>query len=134
MKRARVDLEALSKRVEAWRQEREHARVPVPEALWSAAVTVAHREGVHATAKAVRFDYYGLKARMDAGASERGEPSEAHAPRFVEVEIPSLDAGGSKGETVVELVGRHGDRMRIVVAAGAVDVVALAQAFWSRAS
>lgn len=143
MKRAKVDLRGVGARVERWRQERAHARVPVPEELWNAAVEVARREGVHATAKALRFDYYGLKARLE-GASTSADAPKQGSTAFVEVAVPSPDVGGSpalvgrtavdaKGETVVELVGRHGDRMRIV-AAHAVDIVGLAQAFWGRAS
>ena len=71
MKRAKVDLTSVGQRVEKWRQERAHARVPVPEELWSAAVEVARSDGVHATAKALRFDYYGLKARVKEGARPR---------------------------------------------------------------
>ena len=56
------------------------------------------------------------------------------ATPFVEVAIPAIEARDSRSETVVELVGRHGERMRIVAAAGALDVVGLVQAFWSRAS
>jgi hypothetical protein len=102
----------------------------VPEELWNAAVEVAQVEGVHATAKALRFNYYSLKDRVEQAPREAVGTPGAATP-FVEVQMPSLDARGD-GSTVVELVGRRGDRMRIVAGAGAVDVVGLAQAFWGR--
>jgi hypothetical protein len=129
MKR-KADLRRLCGRVERWRERREGARARVPEELWNAAVEVARVEGVHATAKAIRFNYYSLKDRVAQAPSEAMVTKEAAATPFVEVQMPALDARGDS--TVVELVGRRGDRMRIVAGAGAVDVVGLAQAFWGR--
>jgi hypothetical protein len=140
MKRAMVDLAGLLEGVERWRQERAYVRAPAPEELWNAAVEVARKEGVYATAKAIRFDASRLKARMRRSQSAGPSPTSSTpgAPRkdataFVAIEVAG-PARGATSETVVELVGRHGDRMRIVGAHGAVDVVGLAQAFWSRAS
>lgn len=132
MKRAKVDLAGLVVRVDRWRREREHARSRAPEALWAAAAEVARKDGIHATARAIRFDYYRLKAQVEMDPSQALCATSAGATPFVEIEIPSSEARGVKGETLVELVGRHGERMRIVAAAGAVDVVGLARAFWSR--
>ena len=56
----------------------------------------------------------------------------------VEVQMPSLPLDSARessagGQTVVELVGTGGARMRIdVTGTSHVDVVGLAQAFWSR--
>lgn len=128
---ARVDLQRLCGRVERWRERREGPRARVPEELWDAAVVVARVEGVHATAKALRFNYYSLKDRVEQAPSEGVGPKEATATPFVEVQMPSLDARGDDS-TVVELVGRQGDRMRIVAGASAVDIAGLVQAFWGR--
>ena len=57
-------LKELRGRVEHWRTHREGGRSMVPEVLWNAAVEVARVEGVHATAKALRFNYYSLKDRL----------------------------------------------------------------------
>jgi len=129
-----MDLAGLKAGVERWRKERAHVRAPAPEALWDAAVEVARREGVYATAKAIRFDSSRLKARMGKAPIATLRAPRVDATPFVAIEIPGRAARASTSETVVELVGRHGDRMRIVAAAGAVDVVGVAQAFWSRAS
>ena len=144
MKRVKKGLAGLLEGVERWRQERAHIRAAAPEALWAAAVEVARRDGVYATARAIRFDSSRLKARMSmalsAGSTHptrptagAGAPTNA-PPAFVAIEVAGPRGGVTTSETVVELVGRHGDRMRIVAAHGEVDVVELAQAFWSRAS
>ncbi len=132
MKRAMVGgLSVLRERVERWRERREGARGRIPEELWRAAVGVARVEGVYATSKALRFNYYSLKARLDeAGSEELGERIEGAA--FVELAPGQL---GGCGKTVVELVGRKGGRLRIDVSGtSGVDVVGLAQAFWSHES
>ena len=132
MKRAVVveDLSTLRERVEQWRG-RCTKRTRIPEELWAAAVRVARVEGVHATSQATRFNYYSLKDRMALAETEvgqeRGEPIETAA--FIELAGVQLTGGG--GTTVVQIVGRHGGRMRIDVSGASVDVVGLAQAFWS---
>ena len=132
-------LEALRRRVEQWRAHRDGGRSMVPEGLWKAAVEVARVAGVHATSKALRFNYYSLKDRLvradSAALTQRKPDGDA---TFVEVQmlsLPSLAPRGSAVDdrTVVELVGTGGARMRIdVTGTSRVDVVGLAQAFWSR--
>ena len=135
MKRAAkvVELSALRERVERWRERREGARARIPEELWNAAVGVARVEGIYATCRALRFNYYSLKDRVDLAEkeskerAERGEKIEGAA--FVE--LGAAELGGS-GKTVIELVGRNGGRMRIDMSgASGVDMVGLVQAFWS---
>ena len=48
--------------------------------------------------------------------------------RFIALEMGQL---GGAGRTVIDLVGRQGERMRVEVAGG-VDLSGLVQAFWSR--
>jgi hypothetical protein len=50
--------------------------------------------------------------------------------RFVAARMPTAPAAS---RTSIELVGRHGDQMRVEVA-GDIDVIGLAQAFWGRPS
>ena len=131
-------LEALCGRVEHWRAHRDGGRSMVPEELWNAAVEVARVAGVHATSKALRFNYYSLKDRLDRAdgtALTRRKPD--RDATFVEVQMPSLPLAPRESavndRTVVELVGTGGARMRIdVTGTSRVDVVGLAQAFWSR--
>jgi len=111
----------------------------VPEELWNAAVEVARVAGVHATSKAVRFNYYSLRDRLVRADSTALTPRKPdREATFVEVQMPSLPSlapreSAVNDKTVVELVGTSGARMRIdVTGASRVDVVGLAQAFWSR--
>lgn len=130
MKRADVELGALCERVEQWREHREGSRSRIPEELWTAAVGVARVEGVYATCRALRFDYARLKERVEQAQSE--ERGRGAAAAFVELGAGQL---GGTGKAVVELVGRRGGRMRIDVSGtSSVDIVGLAQAFWSHES
>lgn len=132
-------LEALRRRVEHWRAHRGGGRSRVPEGLWDAAVEVARVEGVHATSKALRFNYYGIKDRLDrADSTALTQRMPDHGATFVEVQMSSLPSLAPRElavdeRTVVELVGSGGARMRIdVTGTSRVDVVSLARAFWSR--
>lgn len=119
-------LASLCARVDRWREGCEGKRSRVPADLWNAAVDVARSEGVYATSRATGLNYQGLKDRVNAEpASAAMAPS---SPAFIEVAMPRCD---SAGRTVIQLEGRGGDRLR-VEATGAVDVVGLAHAFWSR--
>jgi hypothetical protein len=134
-----AQLQALCGRVEHWRAHRDGGRSMVPEDLWNAAVEVARIAGVHATSKAVRFNYYSLRDRLVRADSTALTPREPDRDAtFVEVQMPSLPSlapreSAVNDKTVVELVGTGGARMRIdVTGTSRVDVVGLAQAFWSR--
>ncbi len=131
MKRAaEVELSALSRRVELWREHRGGARGRIPEELWNAAVVVARAQGVYATSKALRFNYANLKERVELSQSTEGaECGEKYeVTRFIELGTREF---GSASKTVVELLGRNGGRVRIDVSGtSSVDVVGLAQAFW----
>lgn len=59
-------------------------------------------------------------------ARDNGE-TPAAARAFIELPRPGTPSDGAR--TVIELVGRHGDRMR-VEAAGGVDLVGMARMFW----
>ena len=50
--------------------------------------------------------------------------------RFIAVRMPAVPPAS---RTSIELVGRHGDHLRVEVA-GDIDVIGLAQAFWGRQS
>jgi hypothetical protein len=123
------ELVALQRRVEGWRREGGGGRGSrIPENLWSEAAAVSRRAGLHATAKALRFNYENLKRRAGRGAAE---PKKG-GTEFVAVRLPEV-ANGLKA--AIALVGRDGEQVRIEVSGGsAMDVVALAQAFWSRRS
>lgn len=132
------ELLALRERVERWRRDRPSRTARIPQEIWDEAVRVVQIEGLHATAAVLRFEYYALKKHVDAagGGSALATVSDSHThgsveSAFVQVQLPRHDAGG----LVIELTGRGGDRMRIESGdATQLDVVGMAQAFWSRAS
>jgi hypothetical protein len=61
-------------------------------------------------------------------ASAASANGHAAGPSFIALEMGQLCA---PGRTVIDLVGRHGDRMRVDVGSG-VDIVGLVQTFWRR--
>ena len=105
----------------------------MPAELWQEATEVARVEGVYAVSRTLRVDYNRLKSKV---LSKDAAPSRAasNGPdgAFVELEASQI-CGGCK--TVIELVGRAGDRMRLEVAGKPeVDVVLLTQTFLSQQS
>jgi len=125
-------LVVLQRRVDAWRGRGGGRGSRIPEELWKEAVGVVRTAGLYATARALRFNYEGLKKRS---GREVAAPSE-HGTEFVALQMPQVIrqlSGGAK--VVVDLVGRDGEQMRIdVSSASAMDVVSLAEAFWRRRS
>jgi hypothetical protein len=118
--------ESLRDRIEDWRRSSGGRGRRIPEQLWVEAVEVARVHGVRDAARLLRLDRRRLERRVE------GE-SGALAAEFVE--IPSVAVGPPAIE--VEFVGADGDRVRVAIPGGArepgaIDVVALAQAFWSR--
>jgi hypothetical protein len=100
----------------------------VPEELWAEVVKVARVEGAGATARALRLDRARLEARMamDRGAGDEREANDG----FVELDVGQL---GLSPRTVVRFHGRDGERLEVELSAGsAIDLAALADAFWRR--
>jgi len=101
----------------------------MPAELWRDAVEVAREEGLCATARALRVDYCRLKERL---ATARMASADAgQAPAFVELDLGQPQDGA---KAVLELADRDGRRMRIEVAAVAVERAGLVRTFWSRPS
>src|SRR5207245_8573261 len=78
-----ADLLELRQRLEQWRSE-QPKRSRLPESIWTAAVEMAQRHGLHRTTKALRLDYTGLKKRMPAAAQAAGPAP----PGFLELMAP----------------------------------------------
>jgi len=114
------DLLELSQRLQEWRSANP-PRTRLPEAMWTAAVEMAQRHGLHRTTKSLRLDYMRLKRRLSAGV-----PSpRSTAPAFLEL-LPSPASGST--ECVVEWECARG-RMRIVMKGGTLDWASLLQAW-----
>ncbi len=122
-------LEAMRRALASWRAESGGPGRRIPEALWAAAAKVARVNGVRETARALRLD----EARLGMLAGAKAEiVNPASDAGFVEVVGLGPSASGT-GTVAIELVGRDGDRVRVEMRDGGVNVVELARAFWSRA-
>lgn len=101
-----ASIEQLRQKIEHWRKTRQR-RTRMPQELWEAAVAVAREHGVHATARALRIGYEGLRARVGK-TPERAGRQQAR-PKFVELG-PGLAIGGA---SVVELQSASGTKLLI---------------------
>ena len=124
-----VRLVRARKRFADWRRTR-HVGTRIPKSLWVLAVRLADTYGVNQTANILRLDYYTLKKRVDAKASESPPVcTSASTPAFVELASPVLAA---PGECVVDFKDAAGDRMRVHLKGGDLpDLIALGRSFWS---
>lgn len=116
-----------------WRSQHGGRGRPIPAELWSAAVDVASVEGVEATARALGVDRARLSRRIAGrpGSADPAAQTSLSATGFVEVDPRQVLAGG--GQVLVRLTGRDGEQVEFAFDAGAVDVAAVAGAFWGRA-
>jgi hypothetical protein len=97
------------KRLETWRRQ-SRPRARLPEDLWSSAVALARRYGLHKTAKALRLDYYGLKKRVEQ--TDKGtRTTETRADTFVGV-LPS-ELSPLRPECMLEMENASGSKLRI---------------------
>jgi hypothetical protein len=125
--RGRSRLALTHTRLTQWRAQHGGRGIPVPEELWAEVVKVARVEGAGTTARVLRVDRARLEARM---AMDRGAEVAEASSGFVE-----LDAGrlGLSARTVVRFHGRDGERLEVEIGTGAaIDLAALAEAFWRR--
>jgi len=126
-----AEMQGVYRRFERWRGLHQ-ARVPIPEALWTAATELARQHGVFRTAKALRLEYGKLKRLVG------GEPSKkrmrAPGARFLELVSPSgIAFGAGVSECLIELEGPRG-KMRIQwKGATAPDLAGLSRVLWESA-
>jgi hypothetical protein len=114
-------LDEIRDRLTRWRLRHGGPGIPVPAELWAEAVEVARVDGTEATARALRLDRLRLEARM------KTDPAIEAGGGFVELDASRL---GFSPRTVLRFVDRDGARMEVELGAAALDVVALAEAFW----
>ena len=120
-----ADLERLRQRFERWRGTH-RARSRISDSLWSSAAKLAGSYGICRTAKALRVDYYSLKARFE---QESGGAAELPREKFLELPSPST---ASLGECTVEWEDAAGSKMRVYLKGfHAPDLAALGRSFWS---
>lgn len=125
------NVDELRSRFEQWRQTRQ-GKARIPDELWSAAIELARRDGVHRTATALHLDGGKLKRRMVASHLRRRK---ATPPAFVELlasgRVPS---GPGLPTYTIELEGRHGKLRIHCPGATAADLAELSRALWGLAA
>jgi len=125
--RGRSRLALTHARLTRWRAQHGGRGIPVPEALWAEVVKVALVEGAGTTARTLRLDRARLEARM---AMEEAPAVGETSGGFVALDVAQL---GLSPRTVVRFCGRDGERLEVELSAGtALDLAALAEAFWHR--
>jgi hypothetical protein len=116
------DLARAQGRFQAWRCRRQGGG-RIPQGLWALAVRLVQRHGVSRTATALSLDYYSLKERAEAAASE----PQSSGPAFVEMPSPVM----VRKQCLVELDNGAGATMRLqLIGYDTADVEALSR-FWN---
>ena len=124
-------MEQVRQRIEHWRETREK-RGRMPERLWAAAVALARKHGVYATAQGLRVNYDSLRARVGARRSKRRAPK-ARGAAFVELGPALPLSPTSPTGPVVELTGADGQKLTLRLASTEeLDLPGLVREFWSR--
>ena len=117
------DLVRGRSRFQSWRGQRK-AGGRIPEALWAMATRLANAHGVSRTAAALGLDYYPLKERAEAAASE----PQSRDAAFVELTSPVMLGKHCQ----IELDNGSGATMRVqLVGYDAADIEALSRSFWN---
>jgi hypothetical protein len=122
-----VGMRRVWRRFERWRKGHK-SRLPIPEALWTAAAEAAREHGVFPAAKALHLEY-GKPKRMATTGPAPARPTMAPAT-FLEL-VPPQAVG--LAECVIELEGPRG-KMRIQwKGATAPDLAELSRVLWESA-
>lgn len=126
-------LRGAQRRLVAWRARHGGRGRAIPAEFWSEAVVLARAEGVERTARELGLDRRRLARLVESESAEPTRVTVVESP--AQVEFVELDAEMvcARGQTIVELEGRDGERVRVEMSgASAADVLAMARAFWSR--
>jgi hypothetical protein len=121
-------LEKVRDRFETWRRRKKPGS-RIPKAMWQAAVESCKGDSVLQVSRALRLNYNDLKARVDA-AEEVGNPGPDCDLDFVQL---GFRASILPSECTLELEASNGAKMKIGFR-GAVDALALCDAFWRQGS
>ena len=117
----------VKEQFKTWRRTRKRLR-PIPENLWTAAVSLTAYHSISQIAKELVVDYSVLKRRVQL-KNKDGAVS-TNPPDFIEL---NLEAPGATAECLVEMEDRLGSKMRLHFR-GQTDVVLLelAKLFWTK--
>lgn len=125
--KAKTDLESTREALASWRREHGGPGRPIPEEFWDEARELARVHGIGKTARALRLN----PGRLGAVGGQALAVAPASDEPEAFVEVGGLQLGERGGAAVVEFLGREGGCLRVQIATSAVDLAALAGAFWS---
>ena len=120
-----TNLEATRESLAIWRRQHGGPGRPFPVVFWKEARELARVHGVAHTARQLRLDANKLAKAVEETAIA---PTDVAPAAFVQ--LGDMDVSRATDAALVEFVGRGGDRVRVQIAASALDLVALAGAFW----
>jgi hypothetical protein len=126
-KSATPSIDELRSHFEQWRQIRQ-GRARIPDELWSAAVTLARRDGVNSTATILHLDAGKLKKRMLAS---RPPAAKRTPPAFVELVAAGAD---DLPQYTLEVEAENGKLRIYCKGATATELAELSRALWGLAS
>ena len=121
-----LSLGEVKEQFKTWRRTRKRLR-PIPENLWTAAVSLTAYHSISQIAKELVVDYSVLKKRVQL-KNKDGTPS--NPPDFIEL---NLEAPIAVPECIVEMQDRLGSKMRMHFRGQTdVDLFELARLFWTK--
>jgi hypothetical protein len=120
-------LSQVKEQFKTWRKTRKSPR-PIPENLWTAAVSLTAKHSISQIAKELVLDYSTLKNR--AAIKKKDAAVSANPPDFIEV---NLEPPATAAECIVEMQDLRGAKMRMHFRGKTdFDLLQLAKAFWSK--
>lgn len=128
--RGHATIAATAKALATWRRRAGGRGRRIPNELWAEAAEVARARGVKETARALRLDARRLGQKVSGPAPSPTPTRAALGPAFVE--LGGIEVSAPRQVARVEFIGRGGEVVRVEAPVGAIDMVEIARAFWSR--
>jgi len=122
-------LESVQYQFEKWRENRKSHREPIPENLWTAAISLCSQYGINQVSRALHLSYMSLKEKIP-GMKSVSKKRKATSPFFVELDCQrSFPAS----ECIIEMENTDGSKMRMSFKGRTdLDLLELGKAFWSK--
>ncbi len=120
-------LSEVKEQFKTWRRTRKSLR-PIPEKLWTAAVSLTADFSISQISKQLALDYSALKRRV--GIEKKDGAISMSPPDFIEV---NLEPPAAAPECIVEMQDILGAKMRMHFRGKTdFDLLELAKAFWRK--
>lgn len=122
-------LESVRYQFEKWRESRKSLREPIPESLWTAAISLCDQYSINRVSKVLHLSYTTLKGRIQ-GLKPLSRKKRLSSPSFIELDWRS---GFAASECMIEMEDAHGSKMRMRFKGRAdLDLLELGKAFWAK--